>query len=401
MKSQILTLTLISLCIVSFAQWTQIPSGTTVNLKDVHFPTNSIGYAVGDSGIVLKTTNNGSTWQIVYTNPSLTFESVYFTSIDTGYASGGKLYKTTNGGIRWIEILTDTLNSIQEVYFVNNQLGFAGANGKIYKTTNAGVSWKAIYLNNAFSSIYFSSPNTGYFIGGQGLPETLYKTIDGGLTFIQITNGFQSIKETVYFINDSVGYMAGWYGGMIAKTTNGGLNWQLLDTINFPDTWDVYFSNQNTGYLTTNGGGNSTIRNTTDGGATWTTQISLASGNWWLFRKFFFINPLTAVVVGDYGTIYKTTNGGGVGIQEAQLIHSINIYPNPFSSSTTMQTDIIFKDAILTVYNSLGQQVKQIKNINDKTIIFHRDCLPIGFYFVRLTQDNKIITTDKLIITDK
>lgn len=64
------------------------------------------------------------------------------------------------------------------------------------------------------------------------------------------------------------------------------------------------------------------------------------------------------------------------------------------------ETDQIFKDAIFTVYNSFGQTIKQIKNISGKTITLHRDYLPMGLYFIHLTQDNKTITTDKLIITD-
>ena len=77
-----------------------------------------------------------------------------------------------------------------------------------------------------------------------------------------------------------------------------------------------------------------------------------------------------------------------------------SLYPNPFSTETTLQTDQFLKDAILTVYNSFGQQVKQIKNISGQTIIFQRDNLPSGLYFVRLTEDNKVIKVDKLVITD-
>jgi len=396
MKKQILTLTLIILSIHSFAQWTQIPSGTIADLKDVHFPSNSVGYAVGNYGIVLKSIDAGNTWLTVHTDSALSFQSVFFTSEDTGYAAGGNLYKTTNGGANWTEILTDSLNQIIEVFFVNNTFGFASGT-KLYKSINAGISWTSINLNNIFSSIYFPSDSVGYFIGGPDFGNPLYKTIDGGQNYIPITNGFQSIKESTYFINDSVGYMCGWYSGVLVKTTNGGINWQQVDTINSSQCWDVYFVDENIGYYIDNEGGTYIIRNTIDGGVSWTTQL-IGTGIW--LNAFHYINSNTAVAVGDSGTIYKTINGGGIGIQEMQFIQSINIYPNPFSSSTTLERDIIFKDAILTVYNSLGQQVKLIKNISGKTIILHRDNLQSGLYFIRLTEDNKIIATDKLVITD-
>lgn len=98
--------------------------------------------------------------------------------------------------------------------------------------------------------------------------------------------------------------------------------------------------------------------------------------------------------------IFITKLEGIIGIDE--LIHekNISIYPTPFSVQTTLQTDKFFKNATLTVYNSFGQTVKQIKNINGQTVILLRDNLASGLYFVRLTEDNKTIATDKLVIAD-
>lgn len=78
----------------------------------------------------------------------------------------------------------------------------------------------------------------------------------------------------------------------------------------------------------------------------------------------------------------------------------LKAYPNPFSSSTTLQSNNIFKSATLTVYNSFGQQVKQIKNISGQTVTLSRDNFPSGLYSVRLTEENKIIAEAKLVITD-
>jgi hypothetical protein len=85
----------------------------------------------------------------------------------------------------------------------------------------------------------------------------------------------------------------------------------------------------------------------------------------------------------------------------------LSISPNPFSSSTTLHTDKVFENATLIVYNSLGQQVKQIKNINGQTITLQRDNLPSGLYFIRLITPSpegegraEVVATDKLVITD-
>jgi hypothetical protein len=78
----------------------------------------------------------------------------------------------------------------------------------------------------------------------------------------------------------------------------------------------------------------------------------------------------------------------------------VSVFPNPFSTETTFKTDEALKDATLEVYNSLGQTVKQIKNISGKTVTLFRDNLPSGLYYIRMRQESKVIATEKLIITD-
>lgn len=78
----------------------------------------------------------------------------------------------------------------------------------------------------------------------------------------------------------------------------------------------------------------------------------------------------------------------------------IIVFPNPFSTQTTLQTDNLLYNATLTVYNLYGQTVKQIKNISGKIVTLHRDNLPSGLYFIRLTEKNTIIYADKFVIID-
>ncbi|HXB39926.1 MAG TPA: T9SS type A sorting domain-containing protein [Bacteroidia bacterium] len=91
---------------------------------------------------------------------------------------------------------------------------------------------------------------------------------------------------------------------------------------------------------------------------------------------------------------------GAASVNEFEKNLTLNIFPNPFFMQTTLQTDKVFKNASLTICNLQGQTVKQINNLSGHTIILHRDNLPIGLYFVRLTQDGKTFSFDKLIITD-
>jgi acetyl esterase/lipase len=79
---------------------------------------------------------------------------------------------------------------------------------------------------------------------------------------------------------------------------------------------------------------------------------------------------------------------------------TISSFPNPFSSSTTLQLSGNYEHATLTIFNTNGQAVKQIKNISGRTVFLNRDNLPSGIYFMHLMQDNKLSATDKLVIVD-
>jgi hypothetical protein len=88
------------------------------------------------------------------------------------------------------------------------------------------------------------------------------------------------------------------------------------------------------------------------------------------------------------------------GINEVKLDNSFSIYPNPFSSETTLKINSDLKNPKITVYNSSGQQVKQIEHISGLTTTFYRGDLPKGVYFIHLMQDNKTVIVHKLVITD-
>jgi hypothetical protein len=89
-----------------------------------------------------------------------------------------------------------------------------------------------------------------------------------------------------------------------------------------------------------------------------------------------------------------------VGPEVEKACAKLSIYPNPFSVETVLQTNILLHNATLTVSNYHGQTVKEIKNISGQTVTLNRANLPSGLHFVRLTQDNRVIATIKLIITD-
>jgi hypothetical protein len=104
-----------------------------------------------------------------------------------------------------------------------------------------------------------------------------------------------------------------------------------------------------------------------------------------------FFDPIPITTLCDFSTSQ---------VAIANKKYSFDVFPNPFSSYTTFETNKILINATLIIYNSFGQQVKQIKNISGRSIILERDNLPGGLYVIRLCENNKTISTKKIIITD-
>ena len=78
------------------------------------------------------------------------------------------------------------------------------------------------------------------------------------------------------------------------------------------------------------------------------------------------------------------------GINENNQFNNIvNIFPNPFTTQASIESKAVFTKAVLTVFNSFGQLIKQMDNISGQYFSFQRDGLPAGIYYLRFTQNNK------------
>ncbi len=102
--------------------------------------------------------------------------------------------------------------------------------------------------------------------------------------------------------------------------------------------------------------------------------------------------------------LIKTDGDGNVtgtnDLNIASALPQLYIYPNPFSSQTTIKTTKNFQNATLKIYNTQGQELKCIKNIYGQEIQLQQDNLTKGVYFVHLIQDNNSIGVKKIVIID-
>ncbi len=227
---------------------------------------------------------------------------------------------------------------------------------------------------------------------------------------------------------------------VVARSTNGGLNFNYVTTVQNTGIPELYALGDGSVRLFYNGPGGIVSKRSFDNGKTWHSEagtrlahrefvadpgvVQTADNQWWLFVKGFNGNgnkgPAGHKIMLAQST--DATNSFAIvqnllldsasvpeGVvmrplttdaQSADVSENFALYPNPFSEQAVGQTRVPLKNAVLTVHNSLGHAVKEIRNIHGHRFTLSRAKLSNGLYFLRLTEENKVIAVGKLVITD-
>jgi photosystem II stability/assembly factor-like uncharacterized protein len=300
------------------AQWSPAPSGTTSNLRGVHLLDSGVGYAVGDGGTILKSTDAGTAWSALTSGTTQNLYDVYFFNDAEGVAvgDGGSILRTTDGGASWATVASGVRDGLRSVSF-NGANGICGGLSQvILYSTDSGATWQVSqegFFGGGFLGAHMLSPTLGFVTGTnaifQGLQGT---TVDGGVHWTFHTfyfNGNEGSADDVFFLDDMTGVTSGVLfdgTGAIARTTNGGTDWN--STLFSQGMQGIDFPNPETGFAVGFAG---TILRSTDLGLTWSPQ---SSGTFFdLFDVHFASDGLTGLAVGAAGTILRTTNGGQAG----------------------------------------------------------------------------------------
>lgn len=79
---------------------------------------------------------------------------------------------------------------------------------------------------------------------------------------------------------------------------------------------------------------------------------------------------------------------------------NFKIFPNPFNSYTNIELNYDLDNAILNIYNSVGQMVRTYQNISSNKIKISKENLTNGLYFMELKQGNKVLGVEKLMVVE-
>lgn len=417
--------------VYSQSGWVPQNSGISTRLYSVYFTGHYTGWASGDSGVILNTTNGGTNWSRQISGTTYPLLSIMFADENTGWASGGYddfnplcynyriILKTTNGGANWITQLTGGLGYFfNDLSVVNDQTAFTTSEGvccppfciqsagSVTKTDNAGLNWFGV-LGDAFYSVFFLNDNEGWAAGQSGSDvlaplDYIYKTNNSGNNWQLILNdtAFNANPfRNVFFVNAMTGYSI---KGKLLKTTDGGFNWINADSISTQSVTDNCFINSDTGWCT---GWNGKIIRTDNGGINWSIQSSNTTEK---LNSIHFTDELYGWAVGSGGTIVKTSSGGLTSIKQNQTseipdYHLSQNYPNPFNPTTSLEFGISDLGFItLKVSDVLGNEIETLVNENlspgSYEVKWNGERFASGIYFYSLTAGGKYIGSKRMIL---
>lgn len=297
--------------IYSFGYWEKVnlPSPYNTNYwLDIYFhPDNpNYGWACGFNGMVVRTTNGGSTWIGSIVNGAYHLESIHFPTLQIGYTSGVEgIYKTVNSGGYWFDITPDPLISYWGCYFLNADTGWVVGGGcaddtqRFYKTTNGGSTWTlftANEQNSGMTDLIVYPDGVGYAVSS----GVLWKTTDMGNTwFVHSYTGTKVWQEEIAHLGNSfllptAGNTcagSGNYGGM-RFSVNNGQSWQ--NTIVRDAMFGSFLISPTSGWAC---GYNRQVYFTSNAGVSWVEyNCGIDEGN---LDDIWFISPNNGWVVGQ------------------------------------------------------------------------------------------------------
>ncbi|HUI65798.1 MAG TPA: T9SS type A sorting domain-containing protein [Bacteroidota bacterium] len=367
--------------------WTDLNSGIpdSVGIICLEFVSSSTIFAAGFDGAIYRTTNGGSSWNVVYHNLSETnfIDLIKFFDQNNGMAWGDGITQnslaaclvTTDGGTTWTN-----KNSIIHGVSYPGGVCFAapsyvflcdrvnpGLDG-IARSTDGGNSWVFGTVGNSSkdSTTYchcvdFKNDRIGVAARED---STFWSTVDGGATWQQIGFKAPTFHSYIKFVQGTNIAMAGGVNlASVAEIDLGSRTFAEYQDVTRPNTSfnNVNFPNVRRGYMS-NG----------------------------LNREFY-----SVVLPGTTGVVNET--------RMPSVLAMAQNYPNPFNPSTTIKFELPRTSQVnLTVFDILGREVSVL--VNDKRdagvyeVKFDGSGLASGVYFYRIQAGTSVQTKMLLLL---
>jgi photosystem II stability/assembly factor-like uncharacterized protein len=292
--------------------WIVQTSNTNRNLNGVFFlPNGREGWAVGEVGTIMHTTDAGVTWRSQVSQASAHLNDVFFTDADNGWAVGnlGTVLRTSDRGTTWERrVISGVGDNLTDVHFATGGMGFVvGSAGVVLRTLDGGQTWQKQTLTGVvLRGVAFTSAGQGWAVGDNG---EIFGTDDAGAVWTRVQPAVTGLSLRAVSRRSGTAAWAVGAQGTAPRTADvgGTVVWQNdnlgasndFEGVHFPaDTLVGYASGFNASGL---------ILKSEDGGLNWTRQVSNTSRR---LNDVHFVDRLRGWAVGEAGTIIHTALGG-------------------------------------------------------------------------------------------
>lgn len=174
----------------------------TYAVNGVSMGSSTVGFAAGQNGLLLKTTNAGADWsQLSDPSNGVDFNAVHASSSTTAWIAGdgGTIYKTTNGGTSWAEQTSSTSDDLLQLSFSDSSHGWAVGEGtSLQKTTDGGTTWEDVDVSDLDTSdviltVSFRGTDDGIIATAD---NAFLETDDGGDTWddVDVSSSFSLLS---------------------------------------------------------------------------------------------------------------------------------------------------------------------------------------------------------------
>ncbi len=287
-------------------------TGVYNDANDVSFADENHVAIASEDGMILLSSDGGQNWTQAPGVDALfgtdDAEGIVYHSDGKIWVSGanGKIAYSEDHGQTWVLQNTPGTDSLYKMSMNSSGTGFVACNNgspdqaKLYKTTDFGQNWELLALGTPNELTNFAVEQYGNLVVVVGDDGSISYSNDNGGNWTHHTN-LSDVRLTGVTMNGAEGYAVGW-NGVVVKTSDSWVNVEVLDNDWNYYSQDVVYDASGNPMLA---GWYGTVAKSTDG-MTWVEKTVSSVDNY----SISLIDEDNWYLIGDKGTIFKTTNAG-------------------------------------------------------------------------------------------
>jgi len=205
--------------------WDQAQVPTRATLTGIFFIDPLNGWVVGHDQVILRTSDGGKNWELVYENPEAQSPLLDIIFLDNkhGYAIGayGQFLESFDGGSSWEgRWISEDDFHLNQIIALGDQLFIAAEAGFIYRSDDEGQNWTLLEpgYQGSFFGIYAAEEGRLLLFGLRG---HLFLSDDAGATWTAVETGTEASLTSGLRLNDGTLVITGLAGALLTSKDNG------------------------------------------------------------------------------------------------------------------------------------------------------------------------------------